>query len=158
MNVFKMDEFIKIAIKDEETGIAFYNALSESTNNEIMKESFAKMAEQEKNHKENFQKMLGKVPESHLFEEYAGQYESYVSAMLESRAFSSPEKAAEEAKKMGSGLKAVETALKMEKDTLLFYLDMKDFIPATHKKYVEEIINEERGHIRDLTELKSQLD
>ena len=156
MSVFQMDEFIKIAIKDEETGRAFYTALAETTQNEILKASYQKIADQEKHHEENFKKMLSSIHKSHHFEQYTGQYEDFMNAMLQSRAFSTPEEAAAEAKHLSAG-EAIDKALTMEKDTLLFYLDMKEWIPDTHKKYVEEIINEERGHVRDLTELKQQI-
>lgn len=156
MKVFSTEEFVKMAIKDEETGIAFYTALAETTQNEVLKQNYYRLADQEKHHAENFKKMLDNVEPGHVFEQRPGQYEDFVDAMLETRAFSTPEKAAEEAKKL-SAQDAVQTALKMEKDTLIFYLDMKDYIPDKHKSYIEEIITEERGHIRDLAALREQI-
>ena len=79
MALFKMGEFINMAVKDEETGIAFYKAIAETTDNKELRESFLKIADQEKVHMERFKKMQDQVGDKMPFEQYPGQYENFPS-------------------------------------------------------------------------------
>jgi len=157
MPLFDIRELIKMAVKDEETGIAFYEALAENTQQSDVKHGVSAIAEEEKQHRDRFQRMLDDTGDWKPVEEYAGQYEDYVSALLENRAFPEPEKAAEQARSVSSDSEAIDIAIGLEKDTLLFQQEMKSFVGGEYSDFVDEIIDEERKHLRDLTSLKSSL-
>jgi len=154
MALFKMGEFINMAVKDEETGLAFYRSMAETTGNSKLKESFSKIADQENVHAERYRKMQGDVGDNFPREEYPGQYDNFLNALLSTRAFPEPEAAAREAKNLKTDLEAIDLALTLEKDTLLLYYDMQSFIPETHKNIVDDIIEEEKGHIEELAKLR----
>lgn len=153
MTLFRMTDFLNIAVKDEETGVAFYTACAASVKNKDLKTAFLKMADQEKVHAERFRKMGTDVKEHRNVEGYGGEYESYMNQFLTMRAFPEPKDAAKKATTIKSDMEAVDIALRMEKDTLLFYHEMLSFIPQTHRSYVEDIIKEERMHVNQLTDL-----
>jgi rubrerythrin len=148
-----MRDFVEIAIKDEETGEAFYKALGEMTKKESLKAKYLEFADQENRHKRELEKILGGLVEHSKREDYPGQYEEFMRLLLETRAFSTPEKAAEAVKSLKSDRDALEHALRMEKDTLLFYYEMRDFIPHTHQEIFDKIIAEEKNHVKDLSQL-----
>jgi rubrerythrin len=139
MTVLRMTQFIDMAIKDEVSGEAFYKAFAEITGNAELKAAYEKIAEQEHHHMESFKKMKEAVSDTTIPEEYAGQYEAYLNSFLATRAFP-----------------GVEAALHMEKDTLLMYHELRDFIPSTHQAFVKQIMDEERQHIATLTNLKER--
>jgi rubrerythrin len=157
MALFAVAELLDMAVKDEETGIAFYRALAEATTSEHVKEQCLAISRQEEGHAKRFRKMVEEVGQYQSAEEYPGQYEDYVRSLLESRAFPDPGKAAQKAREAASDADALDTAMRLERDTLLFLQEMKNFVPQTHTEYVDEIIGEERGHLTDLTRLKASL-
>ncbi len=157
MALFDIRELIKMAVKDEETGIAFYQALAESTDQPEIKDGIQAIAAEEEHHRDRFKGMLEKAGEWEPVEEYSGQYEDYVNALLENRAFPKPEDAAEEARSVANDAEAIDIAIGLEKDTLLFQQEMRGFISPEYNDFVDEIIDEERKHVKDLTRLKSSL-
>lgn len=157
MALFNVRELIAMAVKDEETGIAFYRGLAENTDSEKVKQACEEICEQEKMHMSRFQSMQDELGDIDPAEEYPGQYENYVNNLLETRAFPEPKDAEEDARSCESDEEALDTAMRLEKDTLLFLQEMRKFIPETHTDYVDEVVQEERDHLSDLTELKKEI-
>ena len=157
MTVLKMPEFIAMAVRDEETGEAFYAELAKTAPADEMRSAFAKMAAQEHAHAERFRKMQTELGAYKPTERHEGEYEGYFHSLLEMRAFSSPAAAAEKARTLSNPRQAVEIALRMEKDTLLFYLELLEFLPGEQGRYVHEIIGEEQMHVNQLTALSHKL-
>lgn len=155
MSLFKISEFIEMAARDEDTGEALYKTISESARDAKFKTAFSVIAEQENQHAKAFRAMLSDTNDKKVREEYTGQYEAYLKALLETRAFTTPEKAVLASKKFTSDIEAATIALRMEKDTLLFYTEMVEFLPPAQKVIIEKIIDEEKQHVRDLTLLIS---
>jgi hypothetical protein len=49
---------------------------------------------------------------------------------------------------MGTSKEALETAMGFEKDTIMFFLEMREFVPDGEKKHIQACIDEERSHLR----------
>lgn len=157
MALFDLRELLEMAIKDEETGIAFYNALAEATERDEVKKGLRAIASEEEYHRSRFQHMLDESGHYEPVEEYSGQYEDYVGALLKNRAFPEPEEAAKKARSVSSDAEGIDIAIGLEKDALLFQQEMRAFITESQSEYVDEIIDEERKHLRDLTKLKQAI-
>jgi len=157
MPIFSVSELLNIAIKDEETGIAFYEALAEGTKDPDLKEHIKHIARQEQYHAQRFREMLDDVGDFKPQERYTGEYESYLNAVLEARAFPGPAAAAEEARSAADDASALQIAMRLEKDTLLFLNEIKHFLPETHEEYIDAVIKEEREHLVELTNLTKKL-
>lgn len=156
MPIFSVAELLDVAIKDEETGIAFYEALADVTKDPTVAEHLRHIAQQERHHKQRFTEMLKDVGAYKPQERYVGEYESYLRAVLDSRAFPEPAVAADEARRTSSDADAIATAIRLEKDALLFLREIKQFLPPTHVEYVEAVIREEQEHLIELTELRKR--
>jgi rubrerythrin len=61
------------------------------------------------------------------------------------------------ATKVSSDIEAMELAIGAEKDSILFYYEMKDIMPQRAQPTVNKIIAEEKSHLRQLSELKKRL-
>jgi len=157
MGVVNVSDLLNMAVKDEETGIAFYKTLAENTSNEEVKERLQAIAKQEEFHKDRFQKMLEKVGDYKPREEYEGQYEAYLDALLASRAFPTPEDATEKAKSLNDDKAAIEIATELERATCLFLEAVKTYLDEKAAPYIEDVVAEERQHLVDLTALKAKL-
>jgi len=157
MALFDVRELISIAVKDEETGIAFYKGLAKVARTEDVKDTCLEIAQQEEGHAARFRKMLDDIGHYRPHEEYPGQYDEYVRTLLTSKAFPEPEKAAEKARSIRADVEGVLIAMSLERDALLFYQELKTLIKPEYMEYVADIIDEERTHLIDLARLKSRL-
>jgi len=157
MSLIQVSDLLNMAIKDEETGIAFYSVLSQNTRNERVKIAFLDIAQQEQMHRDRFQEMLKSVGDFKPREEYAGQYEDYLDALLTDRAFPTPEAAAEKARVLNDDKAAVQMAIQMEKATCLFLESVKTYLDEKATPYIQEVVSEERQHLVDLMALKDTL-
>jgi rubrerythrin len=48
---------------------------------------------------------------------------------------------------------ALKLAMSFERDSILFFKEMKDFVPEGEKKFVDQCIEEERKHLIRLKQL-----
>ena len=150
-------ELINIAIDIEKRGIAFYDIMATSSESEATRDVFVYLTKMEREHVEIFQGMLDEAKKYHLPEAYTKENASYLQALVDSTAFTDDMVISEMATQVDSDIKALELAIYAEKDSILFYYEMKDMIPRRAKATMERIINEEKSHLRDLSELKKQL-
>jgi len=44
-------------------------------------------------------------------------------------------------------------AMGLEKETLLFFYDLRDMVPAADRTFIEKVVAEEKSHIRRLAEM-----
>ncbi len=105
-------------------------------------------------HAQRFRKMLDDLGAYAPQEEYAGQYEAFLTALVESRAFPSPAEAARRAGAARSDAEAIDLAFRLEKDTLIFLREIRATLPPVHAGVVEAVISEERQHLTDLARLR----
>ena len=154
MRLVDLSELIEMAVKDEQTGIAFYGALAQAAATPEVRSQMLAIAEQEKGQLAWFQKMLDDIGQCQPVEEYPGEYEEYLWALLKSRAFPEPEAAAAKARTAQSDAAAIQMAIKLEKDTLEFLQEMRRFVGVERGTYVDVIIEEEREHVTALTRLR----
>jgi rubrerythrin len=154
MSIFDPREMLKIAILDEETGMAFYHSLASATRRPDVQSECIAIGKQEEAHARRFRKMLDDLGGYTPQEEYTGQYEAYLNALVESRAFPSPAEAARRARAARSDAEAIDLAIRLEKDTLAFLAEIKPTLPPVHTCVVQDIVSEERQHLTDLARLR----
>ena len=87
----------------------------------------------------------------------AEEYAAYLQALLDSAVFTDDFIAGEIATRASSDAEAMELAIGAEKDSILFYYEMKETMPKPAQSVVNNIITEEKSHLRQLSELKEKL-
>ena len=154
---FSGSELINIAIGIEMRGIAFYEVMARSNKNAVAGDVFQYLADMERHHVRIFQGMLGEADKYQLAETYAGEYTAYLQALVDSAVFTDDVVTSEMATRAESDIEALELAINAEKDSILFYYEMKDIMPERAQPMVNKIITEEKAHLRQLSELKRKL-
>jgi len=154
---FSGSELINIAIGIERRGIAFYDIMTRSTGNAIARDVFQYLADMERQHAQIFQGMLSEADKYQIPETYAAEYAAYLQALVDSAVFTDDFVTSEMATKTNSDIEAMELAIEAEKDSLLFYDEMRDIMPQRAQPTVNKIIAEEKSHLRQLSELKKKL-
>ena len=154
---FSASELINIAIGIERRGIAFYDTMARSTENAEARDVFQYLADMERTHIHIFQGMLGETDKYQPQESYAGEYTAYLQALVDSAVFTDDSITSEMTTQLSSDIEAMELAIGAEKDSILFYYEMKEIMPQRAQPTVNKIITEEKSHLRELSELKKKL-
>lgn len=151
---FAISEVIEQAIQTEKLGYEFYTAMAARfPDNKRLGDLFGTLAEKELVHEKKFsalkEKAGGAEPEG--WEEVS----HYLRAIVESEFFLGKNKALPNLDHVKTVEAAVNFAMGFEKETLLYFHAIRDAV--AEKEVVDEIINEEKGHIVWLSELKANL-
>jgi len=150
-DLFKASEIVEMAVQEERNGVAFYEALAKKTTDAKMKEFAQRMAAEERRHEQEFTRMRDELGQYVPPESYPGEYMNYVGALVDDRFLPDEEKAAESVAQAADDREVIKNALRFEKETLLFFTEMKQFVPARDARTIDTLIDEERQHITDLT-------
>ncbi len=150
---FQAAEIAEAAVNIEQEGQVFYTNAAHAAKNPDVKDFFLFFAKEEARHEQFFQEFkerLGKVelPAWSTTEEYG----LYLQALIDSHSIFSPDlqkRLAEAA----SENEAIRLAMGFEKDTILFFMEMKELVPDSEKKFVSQCIDEERSHLRKLAKM-----
>ena len=147
--IFKATDILLAAQEVETRGEVFYNRLVETTADPGLKDLFSFLAKEETKHREIFAKLYERVGQVELpawAEE--GEYVDYLKYLLDSHTLFRLGDVNHLRTFMGTPEEAIETAMGFEKDTIMFFLEMREFVPEGEKKYVQACIDEERSHLR----------
>jgi rubrerythrin len=138
-------DMLAIALKIEGAGYSYYSKLSEKTTGKI-KELFSRLALQEREHANTFRSILKDIenaPVTADWEDNVGYLKSYAEISIFPKI---------ESEEVPSNLnKAISSAMDVEKDSIIFYTDLEQFIPDSAS--LKKIIAEERRHLMDLVKL-----
>jgi rubrerythrin len=154
--VFSGDELINIAIDIERRGISLYDVMAKSTDSEMARSAFAGLAEMERVHLKTFQDMLRESGAGQS-REIPPEYPDHIRTLIDEAVFSDDLITSEMAMQADTDIKAVEIGIRAEKDSLLFYYEMKENVPHRAVPVISRIIAEEKEHLRQLSEIKKRL-
>ncbi|MFA5388186.1 MAG: ferritin family protein [Candidatus Omnitrophota bacterium] len=155
MNViFSGSEIAEMAIQIEKNGFDFYKAVAARSKTKAAKNIFNYLAGQEKKHMEVFRKMVSAVKKYELPGAYTDDYFGYIKALSEGYIFTKKKKGKAMAETVRDGKRAVELGLSFERDSILFYYEMKNFVPEAERGIIEGLIKEEQRHVVKLSLLR----
>lgn len=151
---FKSSEIYRMAIELEKNGLAYYTEIARQATNEQTKAVFTYLATIEKKHLRKFRKLLANKSKSTPPESYRGEYMKYLRALLKDRLFTSSAAARSRAAKSGSKA-AISTGIQAEKNSILFYSELLDLVPADDREALVKILTEEKRHLSRLMDYKN---
>jgi rubrerythrin len=154
---FSGSELLEIAIGIERNGMAFYQALADKTGNKDVKDIYNYLAGEEKKHLDTFQGMSGSLGQAKPPETYGDEYMLYLKSLVDSVVFSNVAEAQQKAGRVFNEIEAVDTGIQAEKDSILFYTELQSLVRERDSKVVLNVLNEEKNHLRQLSELKKGL-
>jgi rubrerythrin len=151
MAIFTAAEAIEMAMEIEKNGEVFYNEVAAKSTDREVKALFEDLAAQERGHYQVFQKMLGDVkPAPELPAVEYDEYQAYVEVTLDNALFAGPDKALALAKQAQDRETALRAAMGFEKDTLLFFYDLREMVSEADREAIAGVIREEKKHLRRL--------
>lgn len=158
---FNADEVFKLAIRIEENGARFYRKAAEFQSDAESREALEKLAAMEDVHQRTFEKMQGELTAAEkaptVFDPQ-GDSAQYLLAMADMHGGEGSPSAADALTGEESILEIIDIAIGLEKESILFYLGLKDLVPSSlGQDRVFEIIDQERQHIVQLNGFRKKL-
>ena len=146
---FNADEVFEMAEQMERNGAKFYRDAAENVADSANKELLTGLSKMEEAHEKMFKSMRSELTAaekaSTVFDP-SGEASLYLRALVDSRVFFKKEI------DVKSMVEILKSAIEAEKDSIVFYLGMKEEVPENlGKNRIEAIIKEEMGHIRLLS-------
>ncbi len=155
--IFTANEIVEMAIQTEQSGYAFYNSAAEAARSDVVKRLLQWLAEAEEEHERTFREMLDVAGREGPREEYAGQKSAYIQALLDSRVLPNAQAGQAAVSAMTKDVQALDFAPGFEKDTILFMYEMREMVPESQRPTVDQLLAEEKSHVRQLSDLRAQL-
>ncbi len=148
---FNADEVFEMGMDIEMNGEAYYRKAAELTEDPEIKKIFEDLMVAEKQHYETFKKLRENLPAKDttpLVSDPEDQEYLYLDALVKSRLFNNVREAEEVVSKASGPIEALQGALTFEKDTILFFTEMKGRTREDlGKNEIDRLIGEEREHI-----------
>ncbi|MCD6359699.1 MAG: hypothetical protein J7M38_02470, partial [Armatimonadetes bacterium] len=120
-------------------------------------ELFEYLAGEEERHVEAFTEMKQGLEGKTLPESYPGETEAYIAGLIGDKVFPSEADVVREAEQTADANEAIDRALEMERRSILLYAGIRDLVRESEQHIMDQIIDEERQHIRKLLELRHSL-
>ena len=147
---FNADDIFEIAQQMERNGAAFYRNAAGSVDDSSVKEFLLEFAAMEDEHEKTFielRKELTAAEKTPTVFDPNNESALYLKALADTRVFFKKEI------DISTVAGIFKSAITAEKDSIVFYLGMKDLVPgALGKDKMDDIIKEEMGHIKILSQ------
>jgi rubrerythrin len=151
MALFQAADIVELAMQVEKSGEAFYRAVAAKVQSQKTRDLFEYLADQEVIHYKVFSRLSQTVQENpFMTDEEWELYMEYLNGTVQSAFFEGADKALALAETVTDERQAINMAIGFEKETLLFFYDLRDHIPDGDRPYVSKIVDEEKRHIRRL--------
>jgi rubrerythrin len=151
MVVFSAHEIYGMAEQIERNGVRYYRAAAEQADARRA-EVLERLAQMEEDHEKTFQQMRSKL-DADAQMKYEGkavtaEAQQYLRAMAEGKVFDLRSDPVESLTDGMSDQDVLRKAIELEKDSIIFYLGMKELVGSSSgKKKIQAIIEEEIRHI-----------
>ncbi|HHW43383.1 MAG TPA: ferritin family protein [Desulfotomaculum sp.] len=155
---FRAREIVEFARQIEQKGQQFYQAMAGKAVNDRVKEIMLSLAAEEKEHEAIFTRMLTGLEDYNPPETYPGEYEEYVRALVEGHMFNREPSPEVLACRAGGPGEALDMAIGFEKDSLIFFYELRQLVPEAERSTVDKLIREEQKHVRRLALQRRELD
>jgi rubrerythrin len=155
MIAFNADEIFEMAEQIERNGAAFYRKAASGSKMDNA-ELLLRLAAMEDDHERTFHEMrqgLGTGSQATTTFDPDDEGAQYLRAMADSKVFDVSVDPSEALTGDESVEEVLNMAIGLEKDSIVFYVGMKDMVSAVHgKEKLDAIIRQEMGHIKTLSE------
>ena len=156
-NRFKGSEIVELGIQIEKNGRDFYNTVAGVSGSPESRELFKYLAGEEEKHIAAFKAILDKLDKSKPPESYPGENAEYMKALASECIFTKGHQGEEIARRVTGDKQAIELGIRFEKDSIIFYVGLKDVVPSSEQGAVDKLITEEQKHLRKLSNLRKEI-
>jgi len=159
--IFDADEIFEMAEEIERNAAMFYREAAKSASVKQTKHMFLDMAAMEEDHLKTFTEMRGQFKqedEEHVIFDPNNEAALYLQAIADSRGWEGQISLAEKLTGREKIEDILQIAINAEKNSIVFFVGLEDFVPARlGKDKVESLIKEEMSHLTELNQALAAL-
>lgn len=148
---FNAEEILEMAVQIERNGIKFYKKAADILSNEKTKKFLLDLADMEVEHEKTFTEMknnLGEREKEPVVYDPDNQGALYLQATADGHIFNPKTDIGKQLTGQETLERIFDRAIQAEKDSIVFYLGLREFVPQkAGKEKVEKVIKEEQNHI-----------
>jgi rubrerythrin len=157
---FTADEIFEMALQIERDGEKFYRTAAKHTTDIAFKELLLELAKMEAEHEKTFAAMqteLSPAEQPDIFDP-DNELVLYLHSIVNGKVFDMKTDPAEQLTGKETAQDILEKAIDMEKNSIVFYLGIEEYVPQrAGKDKVRAIIKQEIGHIALLVDKRDAL-
>ncbi len=151
MQILNVDEIFEMAEQIERNGAGFYNRAADAVPDEHLRKLFLDLARMECEHEQTFARMRKEQPSVPPPYDPDDEAARYLQAFANGHVFDVSVDSGKEIAGL-SPAKILEYAISLEKDSIAFYVGLKDLLRTeAEKDEVGKIIREEMSHVTYLS-------
>ncbi|HPM43774.1 MAG TPA: ferritin family protein [Candidatus Omnitrophota bacterium] len=154
-NIFNAAEIIDMGIEKERKRRDFYARVSEEFSEKDLKKLFGDLSNWEEEHIKKFTEIRNSVADEEITESYQGEFTAYIRSLVDDKLYSQVTSSSF-AKNIKTPLDAIHWGMGFEKDAILFFNELIEYMPPQNKEKIRILINEEKKHIIYLSQLREK--
>lgn len=148
---FNIKEVLEMACEIERNGVKFYTSAQECFTDAKVQDILGKLARMEVDHEKTFKAMLDDLTANEqqpsLYDP-EGVVDLYLQSLADDHVFDVKEETCLVVGGEKSAPEILKSAIRKERDSIVFYVGLKEMVPARlGKDKVDDIIREEIGHV-----------
>jgi len=158
---FTADEIFEVAVRIEANGASFYRKAAATQSEDINRSFLEQLANMEDHHQSTFKKMRSNLKSN---EKKATVFDpnqetaQYLAVMADTHGGEGSPTAADSLTGNEPIQEIIDIAIGLEKESILFYLGLKDFVPPEYgQDKLDRIIREEQRHIVQLNGFRKKV-
>ena len=152
---FNANEIYDMAVQIEDNGQTFYNEAVKITKKDDIKELFARLGKWEAEHKKTFLRLQDQLASKEWAKNPFDPNDEavlYVRTMVKGHIFNMHKDIATLIKKTKNPEDILKLAIGFEKDTIVYFLGLKEVVPdEEEKEQIDKLVKEEMKHVSILT-------
>lgn len=152
---FNAAEAFEMAIQIERNGAAFYRkaaSLQDKESDKTFLETIAKMEDRHQSGFEEMKRRLSDIEQNQTVFDPKDELSLYLNAMADAHGGEGNPDVTEQLTGDETMAQIIETAIGLEKESILFYIGLKDMVPPKlGREKIDEIIEEEKKHVVQLS-------
>lgn len=146
-------EIVDIAKQIEHCGEAFYDEALGWLKSAEIRDVFTWLRDEEKKHADLFERLLAGVALADGPWRHDESYLGYLRAIVENHVFPDPAAARAVVGDLADDLAAIRYAIGFEKDSILFFHELRRLVAPSDQALIDKLIAEEQRHVRTLDAL-----
>jgi rubrerythrin len=155
---FSSLDIFTMALQIEQKGHSFYEAMVNHAQNKNLKDGFQWLANEEKLHINNFEQLRESI--ERINTKNIDNWEEvslYFKALLDTKVFPLTPNGNSLAQELKDEIGAIQISISFEKDTILFLQELSRWVNPEDQKKIEKLIEQEKGHVLKLIEMRKQV-
>lgn len=156
-NIFRAGDVVGIGIQIEKNGRDFYNAMAAKAVSSEAADLFTFLAGEEEKHIAVFEGMRDALESHGPRESYSGECANYMRDLAGEHIFAVDGKGEEAAGGIENDGGGVDFGVAIEKESIIFYLGMKEAVPQSDHAAIDALIHEEQKHLKKLLDMKKKV-